>query len=54
MKKNLFQKIESINDELLIRKLIDLANNPQPRPSIHEMYNEVVHQYGDTLKKLAQ
>ncbi len=54
MKKNLFKKIESIDDELLIRRIMDLVNNPQPRPSINEMYTEVVNQYGDTLRKLAQ
>ena len=54
MKKTLFQKIENIDDELLIRKLIDLANNPKPRPSIKEIYTEAVQQYGETLRKLAQ
>lgn len=54
MKKALIEKIENIDDELLIRKLIDLANNPKSRPSIKEMYAEAVQQYGETLRKLAQ
>jgi hypothetical protein len=54
MKQELLQKIEKIDDELLLRKVTDLINNPQPRPSIKEMYSEVVQQYGDTLSKLAQ
>lgn len=54
MKRSLVEKIEGIDDELLIRKMIDLVNNPKPRPSVSEMYSEAVQQYSDTLRKLAQ
>ena len=54
MKKQLIEKIEKIDDEILIRKISVIVNNPKPRPDIHQIYAEIKAQFGDTLKRLAE
>lgn len=54
MKKTLIEKIDKIEDEMLIRKIAAIVNNPKPRPSMEQIFEEAIAQYGNTLKRLAE
>lgn len=53
-RKEVIQKIEKIEDEVLMKQIDDLTNAANNRPSIKEIYDEAKAQFGDTLQKLAQ
>lgn len=54
MKRELIEKIAQIEDEVFIRKIAAVVNNPKPRPTKEQIYEEIKAQYGNTLKKLAE
>ncbi len=54
MKEIIKNKIDNIQDQELLNKINELLKTTEERESIEEIYNKIVLQYGDTLKKLAQ
>ena len=54
IKKNVIEKINQIDDEITLRKIAQLVNNPKPRPSIEQIYQDIKAQYGNALQKLAE
>jgi len=54
IKEEIKARLATVNDEKVLAEILNVLNNPNPRLSIDEMYNEAVQQYGDTLRKLAQ
>ena len=54
MKAEMKRIVDGIEDEKLLEKNMDILENVEPRPTIEEMYAEVVGQYANTLRKLAQ
>jgi len=53
LKKEIVTKLESVTDEKLLAKVLDLLKARQG-VSVKEIYKEVVEQYSETLKRLAQ
>ena len=54
MKQKLIEKITLIEDESLLKKISTVIDDPKPRPSIDQIFEEAKAQYGDTLKRLAE
>lgn len=58
MKQLLHEKIEQLNDEQVpvVQKFFEEieTNNAKQKPSMQEIWKELVEQYDDTLRRLAQ
>lgn len=54
LKKEAIRGIERIEDEALLKKVVEILNSQTERPSIGEIYDELKEQFGNTLQKLAQ
>lgn len=54
MKKEIHSKLDLIEDQQTLIKVLDILDKKPSFPTIDEMYKEAVDQYSDTLRKLAQ
>lgn len=54
MKKEIIQKIEEVDDEVVLQKIIDIVTGFETKPHISEVYKELTDQYKTTLTRLAQ
>lgn len=54
MKKEIIQKIEEVDDEVVLQKIIDIVTGFETKRHISEVYKELTDQYKTTLTRLAQ
>ena len=54
MKKEIIEKIEKVDDKIVLQKVIDIVTSFETKPHISEIYKEIADQYKSTLTRLAQ